>query len=226
MKYKSIPIILVCLMLVGCGANNNMRTAEDNHVYHKSGNSINVLEHGSNYNRNQQDDDLFGYVRQVKTPIPTGDVKNTKAIQGMNKEETANSISKVLVMLPGVEDASVLVTDQEVLIAYTTNENRNDERFEIADQVKKTAISVVPRWYHVYVTDDPRLRQNVENIASMNARSPDKEKTVRDTVKLMLERSPQGRKLNDGENANGEATGDQNHQLERSNYRQQLENKK
>jgi len=223
MKYKSIPIIFISTMLVGCGINNK-KTAEDNHVYHKSGNSINVAEHGENYNRNQQEDDLFGFVRQVKSPVPGGEA--AKPMKGMNKEQTADNIGQILVMLPGVEDASVLVTDQEVLIAYITNEKRDSERFEIADQVKKTAISAVPRFYHVYITDDPTLRQNIENIASMNARSSNKDTTVRDTVKLMLERSPQGRKINDGENPNGETIGDQNHHLEQSNYRQQFENNK
>ncbi|MBS4200174.1 YhcN/YlaJ family sporulation lipoprotein [Bacillus sp. FJAT-49732] len=213
------------MMLVGCGVNNK-RTAEDNQLYNKSGNSINVAQHGENYNRNQQDNDLFGYVRQVKSPLPVGESHSTKPIQGINREQTADDIARILVMLPGIEDASVLVTDQEVLIAYLTNEKRSDERFEIADQVKKTAMNVVPRWYHVYVTDDPNLRQNVENIASMNARSTSKDKTVRDTVKLMLERSPQGRNLNNGENPNGEAIGEKNHHLDRTNYRQQFENKK
>ncbi|MCR2823125.1 YhcN/YlaJ family sporulation lipoprotein [Lederbergia panacisoli] len=223
MKYKSIPIIFISTMLVGCGVNDK-RNAEDNHVYHNSGNSINVAEHGENFNSNQQEEDLFGFVRQVKSPINGGEA--AKPIKGINKEQTADNIGKILVLLPGVEDASVLVTDQEVLVAYKTNEKRDSERFEIADQVKKTAISVVPRFYHVYITDDPTLRQNIENIASMNARSSNKDKTVRDTVNLMLKRSPQGRKMNDGENPNGEAIGDQNHHLERSNYRQQFENKK
>ncbi|MCJ8009441.1 YhcN/YlaJ family sporulation lipoprotein [Lederbergia wuyishanensis] len=225
MKNKLVPIISVSLMLVGCGVNNK-RTAEDNHVYHKSGNSINVAEHGEIYNQNQQNNELFGYVRQVKSPLPLGESHSSKPIQGINREQTANDIARILVMQPGIEDASVLVTDQEVLIAYLTNETRDNERFDIADQAKKTAMNVIPRWYHVYVTDDPTLRQNVENIASMNARSSDKDKTVRDTVKLMLERSPQGRKLNKGENPNGEAIGEQNHHLDRTNYRQQFENKK
>ncbi|MBS4222900.1 YhcN/YlaJ family sporulation lipoprotein [Lederbergia citrea] len=224
MKHKWIvPIFISTLVLAACGANDR-RVAENDHLYHKSGNSIDVAEHGDIYNdnRNQANNDLFGFVRQVKSPVP-GETIDTKPIR-INREQTANNISKMAVNLPNVQDASVLVTDQEVLVAYLINNTDEKVRFETADQVKKIAISAVPRWFHIYVTDDPALRQNVENIASMNARSTNKDKTVRDTVNLMLERSPQGRHLNKGENANGETIGGMNNDLERTNYREQLEN--
>lgn len=60
-----------------------------------------------------------------------------------------------------------LVTDEEVLVVYDTNAK---DRTETADQVKRTAMSVVPRYYHVYVSDDYQtLAQDVENFATVKS---------------------------------------------------------
>ena len=75
---------------------------------------------------------------------------NQQPLCFLNREQVANIISQFSTDIPNVNDVATLVTDQEVLIAYKTDsKNRN----LTADQVKKTAMSVVPRYYHVYVTD-------------------------------------------------------------------------
>jgi hypothetical protein len=187
-----VTIAISAGVLTACGTHNN-NLAENGTLYHKNGNNINVREHADIYNQNPgtQEDDNFGFVRQIKSPVP-GKTIDPLPIKLSNREDTANMISKLTVTLPNVVDSSVLVTDQEILIAYQISDTNETARFETADQVKKTAMGSVPDWYHVYVTDDPALRQDVKNIASMNAYSANKDKTVRKTVKLMLERSPQG----------------------------------
>lgn len=56
-------------------------------------------------------------------------------VPGIDHEQLANVISDLVIQLPGVEDAATLVTDEEVLIAYEAEKNR--DRFETADMVKK-----------------------------------------------------------------------------------------
>ncbi|MCM3112953.1 YhcN/YlaJ family sporulation lipoprotein [Lederbergia lenta] len=208
---KKSWIVILCLIvasLAACGTTN----------YDKSDLGTNTLDVGE---RNKQvDNDQFGFVRQVKTTSPNQNNKRVP-IQTIDKEETADKISKIAVSLPNVKDISVLVTDQEVLIAYEVSDDEEKARFETADQVKQTAIAIVPRWYHVYLTDDPALKQDVKNIASMTAVTNDKDRTVKKTVKLMLERSPQGKNLNEEENANGETFDQMNQNLEKTNYHQQ-----
>lgn len=189
------------VLVVACGTVDR-QAADNDTLYNKSGNSINKYEQHDEYNRSINNDEQFGFVRQVKSPIED-ETMDEQEIQGMNREQTADTISKLTIALNHVVDSSVVVTDREVLIAYNLDDMyQNNTRKEIADQVKKTAESVVPRWFNVYVTDDPTLRQNVENIASMNLRMGDKNKTVQDTVKLMLERTPQSKDSERDRNTN------------------------
>lgn len=86
-------------------------------------------------------------------------------------------------------------------------------------------MSVVPRWFHVYVTDDTSLRQDVKNIAYMDSNSQNKEETIKGLVKRMLSRSPQGRKVNDGENPNGEVINKHKNKAEdQDEYRERMDN--
>ncbi|RST77764.1 sporulation protein [Siminovitchia acidinfaciens] len=193
-------------MILGACAVNERQTAENDAVYKKSGNTINRDDRHDLYNPSNNDNN-FGFVREVKSPVP-GETAKFNRNDAMDREKTASMISKMTVALPNVLDSSVVVTDAEVLIAYKLSETDKKSRFDTADQVKKTAMSAVPRWYHVYVTDDPALRQYVENIASMKPNSADKDQTVRSTVRMMKESSPQGRKMSDTENENGESRED------------------
>ena len=202
MKIQWIATIIISVSLLAAGTNEK-NIAKNDDLYHKSGNTINAREHADLYNpENTGNNDNFGFVRQVKSPVP-GETIDIRAINSNDRENTANKISKMTVTLPNVVDSSVVVTDQEVLIAYLISDEDEQVRFETADRVKQTVLSAVPRWYDVYLTDDPALRQDVKNIASMNAYSRNKIRTVRKTVKLMLERSPQGRQWNDIKNKDG-----------------------
>jgi hypothetical protein len=226
-----IITILCFALLAGCSSKNNNKAAidpENSGIYIKSGNTINQYDREELLNPNKVDTQAkqsqeFGYVRHVKNPLSGGNI-HYKDIYTINREKVADTISKLAVSLPDVHDAASLVTDEEVLVAYQTKAKGKKARFDIADQVKRTAMSVVPRWYHVYVTDDPALRRNVENLASLNGRSPNRESMIQNTVKMMLKNSPQGRRMSSGENANGEATNESNGKIPDPNdYRKQKE---
>lgn len=204
-KSRGAAIFLSVMLLGACGVNDR-QTAENDAIYQKSGNTINRDDRHDLYNRSNNNNN-YGFVREVKSPVP-GETTDINRDDVIDREKTARMISKMAVALPNVLDSSVVVTDAEVLIAYKLEETDKESRFETADQVKRTAMSVVPRWYHVYVTDDPALRQYVENIGSMDPTSASKNKTVRTTIEMMKESSPQGRKMSDSENENGETTED------------------
>nr|WP_113968996.1 YhcN/YlaJ family sporulation lipoprotein [Rossellomorea aquimaris] len=180
-------------------------------MFHNNGNTINVNDREDLYNENSwtkkgaHRGEDFGYVRQQKSPTG-GQTISTKDMYSINREQVADTISKMSVSLPDVKDCSTLVTDEEVLISYVTDKKDKDGRFEVADQVKKTAMSVIPRWYHVYVTDDKSLMRNVENLAKMDSDSRNANTAIDDTINLMLQDSPQGRNVDTGENPNGEMT--------------------
>lgn len=196
---KLVAIFALCAItaLTGCSKDMNNRD-----VYQKSGNSVNVNnkrtdlynEGASSSIRNVSNN--YGYVRHQKSPIMNDNNNHYSAI---DREQLANNISKLSTNIPNVHDVATLVTDQEVLISYVTDtKNRN----MTADQVKKTAMSVVPRYYHVYVSDNKVLMKDVESLSHLDSTSRNARSSVNHLITLM-KKSPQGKRMNATENENG-----------------------
>lgn len=210
--------MLSMALLAACSNNNGKNVAENPAVYKKNGNTVNRNERVDMYNKGLEKTSAdrqneFGYVRHVKSPVPGQNIKY-QDIYTLNREKVADAISKLAVTNPKVHDAATLVTDEEVLIWYKTDAKSKKDRNNVADQVKKTAFSTVPRWYHVYVTDNPTVKQYVENISYMKSSDANKERVIRQTVKMMLDSSPQGYKMSTGENENGESKDINNGKME------------
>jgi hypothetical protein len=180
--------------LTGCGAND---TAHDD-IYDESGHTINVNDERADIynvnNKNKSSD--FGYVRHQKNPTGNSSAEHYAPV---DREKLADNISKMSTDLPNVHDVATLVTDEEVLIAYATD---SDDRNETADQVKRTALSFVPRYYHVYVSDDVKLIKNVESYATLSSNSRNVDSLVDQLIRKML-KSPQGRNVSEDANENG-----------------------
>ncbi|MBB2483366.1 YhcN/YlaJ family sporulation lipoprotein [Bacillus sp. APMAM] len=219
MNKKIITATMLSMaLLAACSNNNGKNVAENPAVYKKNGNTVNRNERVDMYNKGLEKTSAdrqneFGYVRHVKSPVPGQNIKY-QDIYTLNREKVADAISKLAVTNPKVHDAATLVTDEEVLIWYKTDAKSKKDRNNVADQVKKTAFSTVPRWYHVYVTDNPTLKQYVENISYMKSSDANKERVIRQTVKMMLDSSPQGYKMSTGENENGESKDINNGKME------------
>jgi ribosomal protein S17E len=201
-KLKKLIIIAgLCTITALTGCAKDMGTQD---VYEESGNTINVNNKRSElYNeragrgaRNMSNN--YGFVRHQKSPL-MGDNMANDHYSALDREQVANIISQLSVDIPNVNDVATLVTDQEVLIAYDTDsKNRN----MTADQVKKTAMSVVPRYYHVYVSDNKVLMRDVENLANIDSTSRNARNTVNGLIKQM-KKSPQGQRMNSSEDENG-----------------------
>jgi hypothetical protein len=63
-------------------------------------------------------------------------------------------------------------------------------------------MSVVPRYYHVYVSDNANLMRDVENLANLDSTSKNARNLVNGLVKQM-KKSPQGSRMSDSEDENG-----------------------
>ncbi|WP_285878721.1 YhcN/YlaJ family sporulation lipoprotein [Neobacillus mesonae] len=207
MKKAAITLgICAITALTGCSKDMGNRD-----VYEESGNTVNVnnerhelyREGAGKSIRNVSND--YGFVRHQKSPVMNDNSANDQR-SAIDREQLAHLISKYSVNLPNVNDAATLVTDKEVLVAYAAD---TKDRKLTADQVKRTAMSVVPRYYHVYVTDNKSLMQDVENLASLNSTNRQAREQVNYVINKM-KKSPQGSKLNSGEDANGLAPEDQN----------------
>lgn len=166
-------------------------------MYKESGNTINVQNRHELYNKNtDQKNDDFGYVRHQKSGVAQ-DTAYQKP-QSINREQLAHTISSICVQLPHVNDVATLVTDSEVLVGYQTDsQNRN----EVADQVKKSAASAVPRYYNVYVSDNKAMIKQIESFSPLSSTSRDIDQILNKTIKEMM-KSPQGHTSNPKENTN------------------------
>lgn len=172
-------------------------------VQNERSNTLSVNDQsGDIYNKDKKGSENFGYVRHQKNDTMRAQSKTHFA--SINREKVADIIGEYCTDVPNVDDISTLVTDEEVLIVYKTD---STDRNLTADQVKRMAMSVVPRSYHVYVSDNVALRPNVENYSNLGTNDVNVENGIDQLIKEML-KSPQGQKMSTGENANGEAEGE------------------
>lgn len=191
----------LCALIALTGCTNDTANRD---VYEESGNTINVnnkrnelyREGGNEGARNISTN--YGYVRQQKSPIMNDGTANDN-YAALDREQLANIISRLSTDIPNVNDVATLVTDQEVLVAYDTD---TKDANLTADQVKRTAMSVVPRYYHVYVSDNDVLIQDVENLANLTSTSGKARDQVNNVIKQM-KKSPQGNKMGADEDENG-----------------------
>ncbi|MEH6972379.1 YhcN/YlaJ family sporulation lipoprotein [Bacillus sp. JJ675] len=199
MKTKMLLTILLLAPLAGC----QQALKDPNHkdIYDEDGNTVHVADRNRQYNQSFRNDDRkgrFGYARHQATPVKNKDKTQAPKI---NREEMAHIISSLTVQLPNIQDASALVTDEEALVVYRTGSKRREET---ADQVKKTAASVVPRYYHIYISDNPNLMQSIANFSSLGSNSRNVDQLMADTIEEM-KKSPQGSVSTDGKGKNAES---------------------
>jgi len=199
---KLFVTLSICLVIASTGCQTLMQNdspiARENHDIINMKNrseGFNVINPDKNYHQIQR----FGFVRhQRETALPQGG--SNPNIAAYNPELLADAISKLAILVPDVHDVATLVTDKQVLVAYKTN---SDNNFETADQVKRTAMSVVPRFFHVYVSDDPKMLTSIERFGSLSSTTKGVQDVLEHTIEEML-LSPQGRRISASENENGE----------------------
>ncbi len=153
MFYK-IPLTLaLCVILTGCGlstSNNHLRTGQNrtldpttNVTYNGPSNTL--QQHNSDHVQNG----AFGYVHYTRKK-GTNNALTGNHIPKIDYKALADIVTRLTLSLPTVYDAGTLVTDQYVLIGYQSD---NPDREEAAQQVKAAALSVVPNYYKIYVSD-------------------------------------------------------------------------
>ncbi|MDA7027543.1 YhcN/YlaJ family sporulation lipoprotein [Bacillus sp. CLL-7-23] len=185
MNIRFILLVLVLIPLTGC--QTALDDSEQN-MNEENGNTIHVADRNRQYHqtfRNDERKGRFGYARHQASPVEN---KNEIRSPQINRDEIANIISSLTVQLPHIQDASALVTDEEALIVYKTN---SKQREKTADQVKKTASSVIPRFYDVYISDNENLIQSIANFSQLGSNSRNVDQLMADTIKDM-QKSPQG----------------------------------
>ncbi|WP_163526742.1 YhcN/YlaJ family sporulation lipoprotein [Halobacillus ihumii] len=145
--------------------------------------------------RNEMDDyndrpmeGQVGYVRYEKDQLDQDAEQNQNF--KVNKEKVADMISRMILKYDEFEDVATLVTDEEVLVAYQAPEGQDRELS--ADMVKKTAYSLVPSFYHVYVSDNPSAFGDIQSLSNSTVYD-DQYNEVIDNIIQKMKEAPQGK---------------------------------
>jgi hypothetical protein len=86
----------------------------------------------------------------------------------VDREVLADLVSQVVVGMPEVETATVLVTDQDCIIGYTGTDDEGQYE-DMTQAVEMSGLSVTPRWYKVYASNDPHISDSLREVAYTNA---------------------------------------------------------
>nr|WP_160838494.1 YhcN/YlaJ family sporulation lipoprotein [Halobacillus litoralis] len=158
------------------------------------------------YNTEPKDGQV-GYVRFEKSQLDQDEERNRQI--KVNREQMADMISRMILRYDQFDDVATAVTDNEVLVAYKRADDT--DRGTAADMVQKTAYSLVPSFYHVYVSDNPASFGDVQSLSNSTVYDEGYNSTISSIIKKMKQ-SPQGKvdetnpnQPNVGPNTNTEA---------------------
>ncbi|ARI76684.1 YhcN/YlaJ family sporulation lipoprotein [Halobacillus mangrovi] len=132
-------------------------------------------------------DGQVGYVRFKKDQLDQSKERNREI--KVNREQVADMVSRMILRYDGFEDVAALVTDNEVLVAYQKPEGYS--RKQAADMVQKTAYSLVPSFYHVYVSDDPASFGDIQSVSTSTVYDEQYDEVI-DSIVKKIKKSPQG----------------------------------
>ncbi|GAE27632.1 lipoprotein [Halalkalibacter wakoensis JCM 9140] len=128
----------------------------------------------------------FGYTRYERELVMRG---NQDVIPVIDRGRLSDAVTRMVLTNDVISEAGALVTDKYVLVVYDA---QADNREYIADQVKRSALSVVPRYYDVYISDDHDLFDEIERFQHLTSATSDIERTIEQTIEEMTQQSPQG----------------------------------
>ncbi|WP_186576367.1 YhcN/YlaJ family sporulation lipoprotein [Aquibacillus kalidii] len=176
----------------GC-ASNDEAERDLNRTLDGDDNDVNRFDTETESNRN--DDELssqLGYVHYKEEDLDQ-DVEEHFYVS-VDRKKMADTITRLILRYDGFNDAATLVTDDEVLIAYDKPERLDRE--QAATIVKKTGLSVLPRYYHVYVSDRDVTFRDIQSLQNSSTLDDDYENTLNNIIEDMKQ-APQGEKVDD-----------------------------
>ncbi|WP_051314600.1 YhcN/YlaJ family sporulation lipoprotein [Alteribacter aurantiacus] len=185
---------LVCtLALTACGQMNDPSAqSEGGNARWNSLSTGNTTDGYNVINRREADHSeylKYGFVRESKQ---TAQEKKYPGYAVYDRELLADSISEMAAVIPAVDECGTLVTDDKVFMVYNRDRSQEDmDRNDVADQVRKTALSVVPSYYEVYVCDDMDMMDEIERFGSLYPDTDEYNDTLEQTAE-QFKAYPQG----------------------------------
>ncbi|TCP19134.1 sporulation lipoprotein YhcN/YlaJ [Scopulibacillus darangshiensis] len=188
-RTKAIPAsLLIALSITGCKA-----PFSDEPTREKSQDPIEDITYSGPPHTTQKlskdnlDIGSFGYVH-YKRKQGAGNAVQQHDIPKIDNRELADIISRLELSLPNIYEVGTLVTDQYVLIGYQSDLK---DKKQAASQVKMTALSVVPNYYKVYISDAFDAIERISRYKDLTVQTPRVHKSLQHMINEM-KKSPQG----------------------------------
>ncbi|RKQ14550.1 hypothetical protein D8M05_12620 [Oceanobacillus bengalensis] len=102
----------------------------------------------------------LGYVHYSKDEMDVNELNNVTS--KIDRNQYADMITKIILQNDGFNEVATLVTDEEVLIAY--EKNGDLEENAAADIAKRSADSLMPSFFEVYVSDNSSLMYDIQSL--------------------------------------------------------------
>ncbi|MFP3387409.1 YhcN/YlaJ family sporulation lipoprotein [Brevibacillus sp. SIMBA_040] len=104
----------------------------------------------------------MGYVQTNRQQLHTASANHVY----VDRDALAQAVGNVTASCPGVQRSTVLVTDEEIFVGLNT---QGGDARTAKHQAKMNAMSVSPRYYKVYVTDNQNDIQEISRVASRSS---------------------------------------------------------
>ena len=185
---KVLTVLCLSSIITGCGNNDEAGGPQGQQQNLFQGYQTDTDRYVMNRRANDVNDKInrFGFDHETRETALSAQKAGGYAIY--DRPLMAQNISELAALNPGVNEVATLVTDQHVLMAYDTT---SDNREEVATQVKKTALSLVPAYFDIYVSDNPGMIQEIEKFQGLSPLEPDYVTALDQTIDEM-KTYPQG----------------------------------
>ncbi|WP_042142965.1 YhcN/YlaJ family sporulation lipoprotein [Paucisalibacillus sp. EB02] len=178
---RILSILVLGLVLTACAQTDNSSGEQEQIMDQLDPNRENKIQNTSNLN------DKLGYVNYTRDQLNQDTEEHHAAT--IDRVQMADMIARIILRNEGFNRVATLVTDEEVLIAYDRNEELDQNI--AADIASKTAASVMPRFYHIYVSDNETLIQDIQSLHNSSTQNKEYDNTL-DQIISQMKKSPQG----------------------------------
>lgn len=189
MKRLLLTTVAALSLLTACQTRNTTEVGEGGKALQQEEGGRVLLSNKSMYRHGSDTSDMryattnMGYSRRQKNDSAD---RNRNQVAYIDRERLANIITDLEIKMPDVTDAATMVTDDEVFVVYRAN-TTNPKL--VQDQVRKTALSVVPRYYHVYTSTEQKLMTQMEGLKSGKMNNTEFSHTI-DMLKREMSTNP------------------------------------
>jgi hypothetical protein len=182
MKKLMMVIFILLLFVTGCDRTNQTLDEREQRV-----NELNPNREENLSPENEEMNDQLGYVHYTQEQFEQNQDEGREVTLDRNK--MASMITSIILQNEDFAQVATLVADDEVLIAYEI-EGETDEN-NAAEIARKTAESVMPRYFDIYVSDNPSLIPDIQSLHISETTRPNYQNTI-DKIIEEMEHSPQG----------------------------------